>query len=87
MFDLSWFRTTLRTLDFSRVYKGFRTNWDFPNMIESIKSSKIDVFYVHSTKITSHKPLFYGKFYVVVKWSYEGEYFRPPLNHFQMDET
>ena len=42
-------------------------------MVESIKSSKIDVFYVHSTKITSHKPLFYGKFYVVVKWSYEGE--------------
>ena len=40
MFDLSWFRTTFRTLDFPRVYKGFRTNWDFRNMVERIKSSK-----------------------------------------------
>ena len=89
------------------IFKGYKEYWDFPNMVESIKSSKkspknfltpifarkykgfrnfhkdalgrekksskIDVFCVHSTKITSHKPLFYGKFYVVVKWSYEGE--------------
>ena len=40
MFDLSWFRTTLRTLDFPSVYKGLQTNWDFSNMVESIKSSK-----------------------------------------------
>ena len=40
MFDLSWFRTTFRTLDFSSVHKGLQTNWDFPNMVESIKSLK-----------------------------------------------
>ena len=41
MFDLSWFRTTLRTLNFPSVYKGFRTNWDFRNMVESINHQKV----------------------------------------------
>ena len=40
MFDLSWFRTTFRTLDFPSVYKGLQTNWDFPNMVESINHQK-----------------------------------------------
>ena len=40
MFDLSWFRTTFRTLDFPSVEGCFRANWDFRNMIESIKSKK-----------------------------------------------
>ena len=40
MFDLSWFRTTFRTLDFPSVYKGLQTNWDFPNMVRYIETQK-----------------------------------------------
>ena len=55
------------------VFKGYKEYWDFPNMVESIKSSKMGTFEGHLWLPCYIKCLFYNGFRAKVKWIYEGE--------------